>query len=245
MSFFGRLKTIIGAKANNALGSVENPHETLDYSYEKQLQLLQNVKRGIVEVVTSKRRLELQASKLQDEMNKRDQQARQAMSQGREDLARTALERKQALKGQLEALDTQIAELEKEQTKLTQAESRLAAKVESFRTRKETIKAQYSAAEAQVKISEAVTGLSEEMGDIGLAVDRAEQKTETMRARAGALDELLESGTLDDFTTTGRGSDSLDRELSKVSTEASVESELAALRSEMGGQQSQQAKGGA
>lgn len=241
MGLFSRLKTVFGAKMNTMLDAAENPHETLDYSYEKQLQLLQNVKRGIVEVVTAKRRLELQAQKLQEQVAKLDQQARQAMAGGREDLARVALERKQALKTQLESLDSQIADLEKEQAKLTQAESRLAAKVESFRTRKETIKAQYSAAEAQVKIGEAVTGLSEEMADIGLSIDRAEQKTEKMRARAGAIDELVASGTLEDFT--GTRTDSLDRELSQLTTKSAVEDELASLRAEVGGTRTQPAKG--
>ena len=241
MGAFSRIKTIFGAKMSTLLDAAENPHETLDYSYEKQLQLLQNVKRGIVEVVTAKRRLELQASKLQDQLARLDQQARQAMAAGREDLARVALERKQGLKAQLDSLDSQIADLEKEQAKLTQAESRLATKVESFRTRKETIKAQYSAAEAQVKIGEAVTGLSEEMADIGMSVDRAEQKTEKMRARAGAIDELVEAGTLQDFTSP-RG-DALDRELSQVTAQSNVESELAALRAEMGGGQQAQQRG--
>ena len=242
MGAFNRIKTMFGAKMSTLLDAAENPHETLDYSYEKQLQLLQNVKREIVEVVTAKRRLELQASKLQEQIARLDQQARQAMASGREDLARVALERKQGLRAQLDDLDAQIAELEKEQSKLTQAEARLANKVESFRTRKETIKAQYSAAEAQVKIGEAVTGISEEMADIGMAVDRAEQKTEKMRARAGAIDELVEAGTLEDFTSRGRG-DALDRELSKLTSQSNVESELAALKAEMGGGQQAQQRG--
>ena len=109
------------------------------------------------------------------------------------------------------------------------AESRLATKVESFRTKKETIKAQYSAADAQVKITESVTGISEEMADVGMAVQRAEEKTENMKARSAALDELLESGTLTDLS----GGDEIESELAKVKAKSTVEEELAKMKTEM------------
>jgi phage shock protein A len=204
----------------------------LDYSYEKQLSMLQDVRRGIVDVTTSKRRLELQKSKLDESQAKLGDQAKQAMSANREDLARTALERRAMVQQQSTDLDTQIQQLDGEQAKLEQAESRLRTKIESFRTKKEVVKAQYSAAEAQVRIGEAVTGLSEEMADVGLAVDRAQEKTEAMQARAGAIDELISSGALDDVTSTG--GDSIDRELAQISMKENVDSQMAALRQQVG-----------
>jgi phage shock protein A len=111
------------------------------------------------------------------------------------------------------------------------AEQRLTAKVEAFRTRKETIKAQYTAAEAQTKIGEAVTGVSEEMADVGMAIERAENKTETMRARAGAIDELIESGALTDLTD---GRDSIDRELEQLTVSGGVDAELEKMKAELG-----------
>ena len=144
---------------------------------------------------------------------KLDGQARQAMAAGREDLARLALQRKQASLMELEGLDQQIADLEIEQEKLTHAEQRLQAKVAAFRTRKEVVKAQYNAAQAQVRIGSALSGISEEMSDVSLAIERAEHKTEDMRARAGAIDELAELGVLDDFS--GTGGDPLSKELSQ------------------------------
>ena len=125
-----------------------------------------------------------------------------------------------------------IAQLQTEQDKLVLAEQRLTSKVESFRTRKETIKAQYTAAEAQTKIGEAVTGVSEEMADVGMAIERAENKTETMRARAGAIDELIESGALTDLT--GDGRDDIDRELEALTASSGVEAELAKMKTELG-----------
>jgi phage shock protein A len=223
------MSTVVQAKMNKIMDKIEDPRETLDLSYEKQLELLQNVKRGVAEVTTSKKRIELQKAKLQMNIDKLDAQAKEALVANREDLARKALENKAAMQAQSATLDQQIADLENQQQKLMTAESRLATKVESFRTKKETIKAEYSAAEAQVKITESVTGISEEMADVGLAVQRAEEKTENMKARSAALDELLESGTLEDYS----GGDEIEKELAKVKAKSTVDDELARMKSEV------------
>ena len=229
MGFLDRMSTVVQAKMNKIMDRIEDPREVLDVSYEKQLQLLQNVKRGVAEVTTSKKRIELQKAKLQMSIDKLDSQAKEAIQANREDLARKALENKAALQAQSNTLDQQIADLNDQQQKLMAAESRLATKVESFRTKKETIKAQYSAADAQVKITESVTGISEEMADVGMAVQRAEEKTENMKARSAALDELLESGTLTDLS----GGDEIESELAKVKAKSTVEDELAKMKAEM------------
>ena len=231
MGLLNRMGTVVKAKMNKIVDKMEDPRETLDYSYQKQLELLQNVKRGVAEVTTSKKRLELQKAKLTQNIDKLNGQAKDAVKADREDLARLALERKNELMSQVQTLDQQIIDLNREQEKLQATEKRLSAKVESFRTKKETIKAQYSAAEAQVKITESVTGISEEMADVGLAVQRAEEKTENMKARSAALDELLEQGTLEDFT--GK-EDDIEKELAKISATSNIESELASLKEEVG-----------
>ncbi len=213
MSVFGRMNTIFQAKMSKVLDKAENPNETLDYSYNKQLQLLQDVKRGLADLVTSKRRLQLQHDKLQVDLTHLDDQAKQALAQNREDLARLALQRKVSVQQQLDSLGTQITSLEAQQQKLTDAEQRLTTKIETFRTTKESIKAQYTASVAQVKISEAATGIGEEMADVGLAVQRAQDKTEQMQARASALDELTASGALTDLSS---GENDIDRQLADL-----------------------------
>ena len=183
-------------------------------------------------MVTSKRRLELQEAGLKENLAKLDDQAHRALAAGREDLARTALEHKQVIVQQLQGLEGQVADMEKEQEKLTTAEARLSAKVEAFRAHKEVIKAEYSSAEAQVKIGEAATGLSEEMADVGMAVDRAEEKTQNMRARASAIDELVDAGTLDDYS--GK-SDAVERQLAQISVSQGVDEELAQMKRQIEG----------
>ena len=230
MGMLSRMSTIVRAKMSRILDNAEDPRETLDFAYEKQREMLRNVKRGIVEMVTTKRRLELQAAKVREGITTVENQARQAMAAGREDLARMALQRKQAALIELEGLDQQVANLELEQEKLTHAEQRLQSKVEAFRTKKEIIKAQYGAAQAQVRIGSALSGLSEEMGDVQLSVERAENKTEQLRARAGAIDELAATGMLEDFS--GR-EDPLGRELAKLSASQNVDDELASLKASL------------
>ena len=159
-------------------------------------------------------------------------QAQQALAAGREDLAREALTRRAAVTSQMGDLQGQQASLQAEQDKLTVASQRLQAQVEAFRTRKETIKAAYTAADAETRIREAVTGISEEMGDVGMAVQRAQDKTEQMQARAGALDELLASGALEDATVPG-GRDEIQSQLDALTAGHDVDDELARMKAQL------------
>jgi phage shock protein A len=231
MGLWQRFTLIFKSKANKVLDKAEDPRETLDYSYEKQLELLQKVRRGVADVATSRKRLELQMTQLQQQSDKLEGQAKAALAGGREDLAREALTRRSGLSQQVADLQMQYAGLQAQEEKLTAASQRLQAKVEAFRTKKETIKATYSAAEAQTKINEAFSGISEEMGDVGLAIQRAEDKTAQMQARGDAIDELLASGALDD--PTGTSKDNLTLELERMASANDVDSQLAALKAEI------------
>src|SRR5438105_10396850 len=226
-----RASMVIRAKFSKLLDRAENPTETLDYSYEQMLQQLQNVKRGVADVVTAKKRLELQTTQLEQNVVKLETQARQALTAGREDLARQALERKAAVQQQLQGLDAQVQGLADQQEKLISNEKALQAKIEAFRSQKEVIKAQYSAAEASVRINEAATGIGDQMADTGMAIQRAKDKTEEMQARASAVDELVSSGALEDFTS---DQTQLDRELAQSSSTSQVDDELAKMKAELG-----------
>jgi phage shock protein A len=231
MGLMRRFSNIFRAKASRVLDKAEDPRETLDYSYERQLDMLQKMRRGVADVATSRKRVELQAQQLQASAAKLEDQARQAVAQGREDLAREALTRRQGLAGELASLQSQHDQLRAEEQKLIEASRRLEAKVQAFRTRKETIKASYTAAEAQTRVGEAISGISEEMGDVGLAMQRAEDKVAQMQARSGALDELMASGALEDLSASG---DRIQAELDRGAAAPAVEAELARIRGELG-----------
>jgi phage shock protein A len=231
MSVFQRMSSVFQQKVNAALDKAEDPQQALDLSYEKQLEALQQVRRNVADVLTSEKRLELQAAQLKQNQSKLQAQAQSALQQGREDLARLALTRAQEAQAQLAGLSQQIEQMKDQEQKLELMAQKLQAKVEAFRTQKETIKAQYSAAQASTKIGEAVTGISEQMADVNLMVERAQNKTTQMQARAAAIDDLVASGTLDQI---GAGStDDIDRQLASGQTKITVDSQLEEMKRQL------------
>ena len=225
-----RFTAIFQAKANKVLDKHEDPRDTLDLSYERQLESLTKVRRSVADVATARKRIELQAGQLQKQADKLQDQAKAALAQNNEDLAREALARRAALGEQLSDLKTQHDQVSEQEQKLVETMQHLQAQVEQFRTRKETLKASYTAAEAQTKVGEAVSGISTSMGDAGQAMQRAQDKIAGMQARAGAIDELLASGALTDLN---QPVDDIQQQLDKVSTTNQVDTELAALRAEL------------
>ena len=234
MGFFSRLATFFNIRANAALDKAEDPGQVMDYSYSKQVEQLQQLRRSIADVVTNEKRLEMQQSQLIEKTNKLDQQALQALQANREDLARMALQRKETLLVQINSYEQQLAQLKAQEEKLISMERTISARVEAFRTQKEMVKAQYNAAQAQVKINETVTGISEEMTEMNLAMQRAQDKVLTMQARANAMEALIDQGTLSEQGMLGAGSgDTLERELQKISTEQNVEAQLQAMKQQL------------
>src|SRR2546425_6381584 len=243
MGFFSRLTNIFRIRANAALDKAEDPGQVMDYSYSKQLEQMQQLRRSIADVVTNEKRLEMQQSQLIEKINTLDHQAMQALQANREDLARMALQRKEALLVQINSYEQQLAQLKAQEEKLLNMERTISARVEAFRTQKEMVKAQYSAAQAQVKINETVTGISEEMTEMNLAMQRAQDKVLTMQSRANAMETLIEQETLGEQGLLRSGSgDTLDRELQKISSQQNVEAQLQAMKQQLqlGGANTQQ-----
>jgi phage shock protein A len=231
MGLFSRAHDIMQAKANRALDNAEKPDEMLDLSYEKMLEQITQVRRALVEIAASRKRIELQESQLQGSADHLQDQARTALGAGREDLAREALSRKSAALEQIQQMEPQHQQMVEEEGKLTQTLQTLQARVNQFRTQKETLKAQYTAAKAVTSVNEGVAGISKSITDSGAALTRAQDKIAGMQARSSALDELLESGVLEDV---GGGHDDIQHELDKIGASSSVDQELAALKASIG-----------
>jgi phage shock protein A len=228
MSLMSRLRTIFRIKATRAVDRLEDPREALDDSYDQQVKMLQQVRKGLAEVATGKKRIELQGQEMGARHRRLTAQAHEALSQGREDLARTALERRSFLERQVATVRDQHAALLQQQTQLQENERRLAERVATFRTEKETIKATYTASEAQVRANEAAAGLGSYMNDVGANLNRAKDRVAQMQARAAATDELLASGAIDDLTSPPDAD--LERQLSAGSAKAEVERQLQAIK---------------
>src|SRR6516162_2465400 len=233
MGFFSRLATFFHIKANAALDKAEDPGQVMDYSYSKQVEQLQQIRRSIADVVTNEKRLEMQQSQLIQKTNTLDQQALQALQANREDLARMALQRKETLLVQINSYEQQLAQLKEQEEKLLTMERTISARVQEFRTQKEMVKAQYNAAQAQVKINETITGISEEMTEMNLAMQRAQDKVLTMQARANAMEALIDQGTLSEQGMIGGSGDTLERELQQISSEQNVEVQLQAMKQQL------------
>ncbi len=233
MGFFSRLATFFHIKANAALDKAEDPGQVMDYSYSKQVEQLQQLRRSIADVVTNEKRLEMQQAQLIQKTNTLDQQAMQALQTNREDLARMALQRKETLLAQINSYEQQLAQLKSQEEKLVSMERTVSARVEAFRTQKEMVKAQYSAAQAQVKINETITGISNEMSEMNMAMQRAQDKVLNMQARANAMEALIDQGTLSEPGMIGSSGDTLERELQQISSEQNVEAQLQAMKQQL------------
>lgn len=231
MSLFQRAHEIVQAKANKALDAAEKPDEMLDLSYEQMLDQITQVRRSLVAIAASRKQIELQEQQLQHSVAHLDDQARAALSQGREDLAREALSRKAAAQAQIDGMEPQHQQLTEQEASLERTLAALQSKVNNFRTQKEVLKAQYTAASAMSSVDESVAGISSTIGDSGAEVQRAQDKIATMQARAGALDELLQSGVLEDV---GGDTDDIQNELDEAGSAAQVDKELAALKTQIG-----------
>ena len=198
MTLFQRAHEIVQAKANKALDAAEKPDEMLDLSYEQMLEHLTEVRRALVDIAASRKRIELQETQLRHTADHLQDQAKAALAQGNDELAKEALSRKAAAQAQVADMDAQHAQLAEQETKLEQTLTELQQKVNQFRTSKEVMKAQYTAAQAMTSVDESATGISTAFGDSGAELQRAQDKIAMMQARAGAMDELLQSGVLED-----------------------------------------------
>jgi len=231
MSLFQRAHDIVAAKANKALDAAEKPDEMLDLSYDQMLEQITRMRRALVDIAASRKQIELQEAQLGHSVDHLQDQAKAALAQGREDLAREALSRKAAAQAQIDSMESQHQQLTEEEEKLEHALAATQQKVNDFRSQKEVLKAQYTAASAMNSVNESAAGISTSMGDSGAALQRAQDKIATMQARAGALDELMQSGVLEDV---GGGGDDIQKELDEVTSSSDVDNELAALKAQLG-----------
>jgi phage shock protein A len=207
-----------------------DPTATLDASFEAQTAALQQSRRGIADVVTSRKRVELQLRRLHEQGRQLTAQAQEAVDSGAEDTARALLLRREGLAEQAALLEPDAARLRDQEDRLQAQVARLEAKVEAFRSQRETLKAQQSAAGAHVRIVEAQAGLSEEGADVGLALQRARERTEALQARAEAAEELSRDDAL---ALPGESAgESAQRRVAAMQQDAGggVEAELARMR---------------
>jgi hypothetical protein len=163
--------------------SQEDPRETLDYTYQSQLEMLSKVRRGVAEVATSRKRVELQVAGLERQATRLGEVRREALEAGQEDRAAAAANQQASAVEQLGDLHGQLIRLMEEERKLIASSQRLQAKIDAFRTRKEAINASYAAAEAELKANEALSGVTDEFTDVLLPGEGATDPGYPVRLR--------------------------------------------------------------
>jgi phage shock protein A len=225
MSLGRRLSALFGREPRPE----EDPTAALDASLQAQTELLQQSRRGVADVVTSRKRVELQLRRLKDEADRLDREAQAEVDADREDAARALLVRRAGVLEQSALLEPDAARMRAQEERLQAQVQRLESKVEAFRAQRETLKAAQSAAQAHVRIVEAQAGLSEESADVGLALQRARERTEALQARADAAEELTRSEAAAlPWESPGEAAERRMAEL--TAADGGVEDELARLR---------------
>jgi phage shock protein A len=223
MGLFDRIGGGLRKAMNAALAPAADPRQVYVNPYQKQRRLLDSVVEAIASVGESKSRLSAKVTEVRGQLDVLLEQAREELRAGRQDLARLALQRRQSAAAELAVLERQLAVVEREQADLKVVESKLAGQLEALAARQEVILARYSAAEAQVKIREAAAGVSGDLADLTAALRRAEDRTESMEARATAIERLVKEGMLADDDT----------DTPAALPPADVEAELARLQAEL------------
>lgn len=225
MSLGARLSELFGRKP----AEPDDPTQALDASLQAQSALLQQSRRGVADVITSRKRVELQLRKLQDEAERLAGEAQSAVDADREDAARNLLVRRAGVLEQSALLEPDAARLREQEGRLQAQVQRLETKVEAFRSQHETLKAAHSAAEAHVRIVEAQAGLTEESTDVALALQSARDRTEALQARADAAEELTRSDAAA-LPWESAGESAQRRMTALSSQDGGVEAELARMR---------------
>lgn len=230
MGLFKRAASIVESQVNKFLDRLEDPNASLDLSYEKMLDALQQVKRHLADVVTEEKSMEMQISAVEKELAQRDAEARAALQMNREDLAQAALERKHQAAERMKQLQEAHARIQSQSARLKDAEKKYQDRLAQFKTQKEVTKATYQAAKAEVRLGESVSGISRELGNVGDTLQRANDKADQMMARAAAMQSLSDEGILQDPLDKR---DNVTRELETITRDAAVQDELERLKKEM------------
>lgn len=224
MPLFRRLRATFKALT----GPADDPRETRIGGLRRQQTVLANVRQALADLGLARARLEATIAEVRTKVPALQEQARQRLKAGQEDLARAALQHRQLAVATLAALEAQVRDVELEEQRLSLVEQRVAAQIDALFAKEEVVSARHRAAEAQVRFNESLTGVSRELANFSTERDQAEDVTERMMARASAIDQLVRMGALD--AATGPRDDVVEGELALIDAARAIEGQLAELK---------------
>ena len=223
MGLIARISRVIRAKLNVFVSAAEDPVEQLEMTYQDMRDERRQMKQSIVNVKAQRKSLERKIDRFQDEVEEHNDQARAAMEQGEEGLARQAVEQKKAKMQAVEDLQAQVNEIEGVEEDMYDKLDEIDDRIQSLKTEKEILKAKYEGAEAMEDVN---ASLSEGMGDYSVDenVEDIKEEIDSMQSRAEAVQEFEDE----------RDEQDVDAQLSDIQTDSEVDAELDTLRDEVG-----------
>lgn len=194
---WARVKQLFRAStAKDDSVDIDDLRDRLNEAYRTQSALLSQVRRGVADVATSRKRIEIQLSSLKREIQSAGTDAQSAVARGDDAAARQALERQVALERAASDLDDRHTQLRTEENQLSGSAAAIERQIEQFRLRKDTLTARYSAAQARAEINSATAGIGSTTSEVGRVMADAERHTRELEATANAVDELMNEGIL-------------------------------------------------
>jgi phage shock protein A len=219
MSIFKRISDIFKANINDALDKAEDPEKMLKQMVIEMEESINKTTLAVANAIANEKSLERKIEKAKKDTTEWEQKAMQALTAGREDLAKGALEKKAISARNVQDLEPIYKQAKTTADKLREQLTKLKAKLDEARARESTLVARSQAAKAQKQISQAFAGVGT---DAFSKFDKYEQKIEKSEAEAEAFEQLAGENT------------SLDDEFKKLTTSSTVDNELLELKAKMG-----------
>ncbi|HDY82262.1 MAG TPA: phage shock protein PspA [Halieaceae bacterium] len=220
MGIFSRMTDIINSNINSMLDQAEDPQKMIRLIIQEMEDTLVEVRSSSARVLADRKGAVRRLEQIEGEAASWEEKARLAISKGREDLARAALQEKRAIEeevtvvgAELEATDEHIAQLNVEVAKLQQKLSDAKAKQKVLVMRSKTV-------ESRIKVKRQIQRE---------ALDNAFERFEHYERRMDNLESQLESMDL------GREvPPDLAAEIEALQEDDLINDELERLKSEMG-----------
>lgn len=219
MGIFSRISDIFKANVNDALDAAEDPEKMLRQMVLEMEESVNKATLAVANAIANEKGLTRKIEKERQLAADWHEKAKQAMSAGREDLAKAALEKKSVAEKNANDLTPIYQQATATSAKMREQLDQLKRKLEEARSRQSTLIARSQAAKAQKQISQSFSGVG---SDAFSKFDKFEGKIEKLESEAEAFEQLAGENT------------SLDEELKQLSSSAQVDAELLALKKEMG-----------
>ena len=221
MSFLRRLGRLFANEARAAVARLDDPAQSVADAYDEQLALLHDVRERLAEVLTAQKKLEIQAAVVARTRDRHRGEAAVALGAGDEARARRALGRVAIAAEQLLDLQAEIDAIHVTFLKIEQVAEELRARTDTMRHEREIVAARVAAARASIVAHSTLGGFGPEMASVRALLADAHERTQSLHARAAAIEELVQRGSFDESTAP------------PAARSDAVEAELAALRATM------------